>query len=125
MTEAKRTRMEKPHPGRLADDTRLVDELARAGNDQDERAAAIDRIACRLLEDATGVAQVSTHRTRGPLPPQRLEAIEKLAIGHRDGESAGLRSVTLSAQLAGAIAVQLADFAEAIENNQRRTRSVR
>ena len=124
MTEAKRTRMEKPHPKRLADDTRLVDELARAGNDQNERAAAIDRIACRLLEDATGVAQVPTHRTRGPLPPQRLEAIEKLAAGHRDGESDGLRSVTLSAQLAGAIAVQLADFAEAIENNQRRTRSV-
>ena len=116
--------MKTPPPERLADDTRLVDELARAGDNQRNRAAAIDRIACRLLEHATGVGQVSTYRTRGPLPPQRVEAIEKLAMGHRDEENAGLRRVTLSAQLAGAIAVQLADFAEAIDANQRRTRGI-
>lgn len=116
--------MKTPQPERLAGDTRLVDELARVGDNQRDRAAAIDRIACRLLEHATGVEQVSTHRTRGPLPPQRLEAIEKLAIGHRDEENAGLHSVTLSPQLAGAIAMQLADFAEAIDANQRRTRNV-
>ena len=109
---------------RLADDTRLVDDLARAGNDRSDRATAIDRIACRLLEHATDVKQVSTFLTRGPLPPERLEAIEKLATGHRNEESGGLRSVTLSPQLAGAIAVQLADFAEAIDANQRRTRSI-
>ena len=108
------------NPERLADDTRLVDDLARAGDNQPDRAAAMDRIACRLLEHATGVKQVSTFRTRGPLPPARLEAIEKLA----DEESGGLRSVTLSPQLAGAIAVQLADFAEAIDANQRRMRGI-
>ncbi len=111
-------------PDRLAGDTALVNDLAVAGNNQPERAAAIDDIACRLLEHVTGIEQVSTHRTRGPLPPQRLEAIEKLAKGHRGGESAGLRSVTLSPQLAGAIAIQLADFAEAIDANQRETRGI-
>ncbi len=109
-------------PENLADDAELVDELAQAGDRQAERAAAIDRIACRMLEQATGVGQVSTYRTRGPLPAERTEAIEKLALGHRDPDSVGLRSVTLSPQLAGAIAVQLADFAEAIDKNQRRSR---
>ena len=116
--------MKTPHPKRLADDTELVDTLARAGDDEEKRAAAIDRIACRLLEHATGIEQVSTYRTRGPLPPERLEAIEKLARGHRDEQNAGLRRVTLSAQLAGAIAVQLADFAEALDANRRRTRGI-
>ena len=111
-------------PERLTDDAQLVNDLARAGNGQADRAAAIDRIACRLLQHATGVEQVSTFRTRGPLPPQRLEAIEKLATGHRDEENAGLRNVTLSPQLAGAIAIQLADFAEAIDANQRETRGI-
>lgn len=101
--------MKTSSPERLADDTELVDDLARAGNNQPDRAAAIERTACRLLEHATGVEQVSTYRTRGPLPPHRLEAIEKLAIEHRDEKSSGLRSVTLSPQLAGAIAVQLAE----------------
>jgi len=109
---------------RMTDDAQLVEELGVAGDNQPDRAAAIDRIACRLLEHATGVEQVSTYRTRGPLPPERIKAIEKLATGHRDEESGGLRSVTLSPQLAGAIAVQLADFAEAIDANQRRTRGI-
>ena len=116
--------MKTSSPERLPDDTELVDDLARAGDNQPDRAATIDRIACRLLEHATGVEQVSTYRTRGPLPPQRLEAIEKLAIGHRNGESGGLRSVTLSPQLAVAIAIQLADFAEAIDADLRRRRRV-
>lgn len=106
----------------LADDAELVDELAQAGNRQAERAAAIDHIACRVIEQATGIGQVPTYRTRGPLPTERIEAIEKLALGHRNPDSVGLRSVTLSPQLAGAIAVQLADFAEAIDKNQRRSR---
>ncbi|MYD86057.1 MAG: hypothetical protein F4018_16070 [Acidobacteria bacterium] len=109
-------------PKPLANETDLVDDLARAGDRQADRAAAIDRIACKLIEHATGVEQVSTYRTRGPLPAQRLEAIEKLAAGHLDPDGAGLRSVTLSPQLAGAIAIQLADFAEAIDENQRRSR---
>ncbi len=109
-------------PEHLADDAELVDNLDQAGNHEADRAAAIDHIACRLLEHATGVEQVPTYRTRGPLPPERLEAIEKLALGHRDPGSVGLRSVTLSPQLAGAIAIQLADFAEAIDDNQRRAR---
>ena len=107
---------------RLAGDADLVDALTRAGDHEADRAAAIDQIACRLIEHATGVEQVSTYRTRGPLPAERLEAIEKLALGHRDPDSVGLRSVTLSPQLAGAIAIQLADFAEAIDKNQRRSR---
>jgi len=115
--------MKTPQRERVADDNRLVDDLARAGDNQPDRAAAIDRIACRLIKHTTRVEQVSTYRTRGPLPPQRIVAIEKLAIGHRDGELGGLRSVTLSPQLAGAIAIQLADFAEAIDANQRRTRN--
>lgn len=94
----------------LADDSDLVDGLARAGNNNDERARAVDRIACRLLERATDIEQVPTHRSRGPLPRQRLKAIEKLA-----NEETSLRRVTLSAQLAGAIAIQLADFAEAVD----------
>ena len=106
----------------LADDAELVNELAQAGNRQAERAAAIDRIACRVIEQATGIGQVPTYRTRGPLPTERIQAIEKLARGHRDPDSVGLRSVTLSPQLAGAIAIQLADFAEAIDENQHRSR---
>ena len=111
--------MEKPVPERLADDTELLNDIAQAGNVEPDRAAAIDRIACRLLEHVTGVGQVSTCDTRGPLPPERVDAIEKLANGHRDGN--GLRGVTLSPQLAGAIAIQLADFAGAIYENNRRT----
>ena len=114
--------MKTPAPDHLTNDAELVDDLARAGNCQADRAAAIDRIACRLLGNATGIEQVSTYRTRGPLPAERLEAIDRLALGHRDPDSAGLRSVTLSPQLAGAIAIQLADFAEAIDENERRAR---
>ncbi|MCY4122377.1 MAG: hypothetical protein OXG72_15815 [Acidobacteria bacterium] len=116
--------MKTPQPQLMTDDGRLVEELASAGDNQADRAAAIDRIACRLLEHATGVQQVATHRTRGPLPPQRIRAIEKLATEHRHEESTELRSVTLSAQLAGAIAMQLADFAEAIDTNERRKRGI-
>lgn len=111
-------------PKPLANEIDLVDDLARAGDRQADRAAAIDRIACKLIEHASGVKQVSTYRTRGPLPAQRLEAIEKLGRGHRDPDSVGLRSVTLSPQLAGAIAIQLADFAEAIYQNQHRSRKL-
>ena len=108
--------MKTPPPERLADDTRLVDELARAGDDQRDRATAIDRIACRLLEHITGIEQVSTHRTRGPLPAERLAAIEKLELEHRKDDGNGLLGVTLSPRLAGAIAIQLADFAEALHD---------
>ena len=107
-----------PSPKRLADDARLVDGLA--GKTGDDRAAAIDRTACRLLEHSTDIDQVSTHRTRGPLPPQRIEAIEKLTLGHHDDDRGDLRSVTLSPQLAGAIAIQLADYAETLHHLRRR-----
>ena len=116
--------METPNPDHLADDASLIDDLARAGDTQPNRAEAIDRIACRLLEHVTGIEQVSTYRTRGPLPQERLEAIEKLALGHRDEDEGDLRSVTLSPQLAGAIAIQLADFAEAVDANHRRMRRI-
>ena len=96
--------MKTPNADHIADDAELVDELAQAGNPQADRAAAIDRIACRVLEQVTGIGQVPTYRTRGPLPAERLKAIEKLTRGHRDPDSVGLRSVTLSPQLAGAIA---------------------
>ena len=40
-------------PERLADDAGLVDALA--GSTGADRAAAVDRIACRLLEHVTGI----------------------------------------------------------------------
>ena len=101
-------------PERLTDDAGLVDALA--GSTGADRAAAVDRIACRLLEHVTGIEQVSTHRTRGPLPAERLAAIEKLEFEHCNDGHNGLRSVTLSPRLAGAIAIQLADFAEALHD---------
>ena len=100
----------------------MLDAFATQGGD--DRPAALDRLACRLLEHVTGVEQVSTFRTTGDLPPERLAAIEKLASGHRTGEHGGLRSVTLSPQLAGAIAIQLADFAEELHHARERRRSV-
>ena len=100
------------HSEGLADDAQLVDGLADSTED-DQSAATIDRIACRLLEHITGIEPVPTHRTRGPLPPQRLEAIEKLVKHHKNGGHR-LRSVKLSPELAGAIAIQLADYAETI-----------
>ena len=109
-------------PQRLADEDGLLDGLATDG--RDGRPAALDRLACRLLEHVTGVEQVSTFRTTGDLPPERLEAIEKLASGHRTREHGGLRSVTLSPQLGGAIAIQLADFAEGLHHARRRRKSV-
>ena len=100
----------------LLDETTLVDTLADSGNHQGRRAAAIDRIACRLLEAVTGVPQTSTYQTPGELPHGRLEAIERLADGHRNaGGAKRLRAVTLGPQLAGAIAVQLADCAEILD----------
>ena len=110
--------MDAPVQERLPDDAELLGEIARAGNAEFERATAIDRISGRLLEHVTGIDQVPTLPARGPLPPERLEAIEKLGNSHRDGK--GLRAVTLSPQLAGAIAIQLADFAGAIDGNARR-----
>ena len=101
-------------PERLVDDAGLVDALA--GSTGTDRATAVDRIACRLLEHVTGIEQVSTHRTRGPLPAERLAAIEKLELEHRNDGRNGLLGVTLSPRLAGAIAIQLADFAEALHD---------
>ncbi len=43
---------------RLADDARLVNGLA--GSTDEELAAAVDRIACRLLEHVTGIEQAQT-----------------------------------------------------------------
>lgn len=68
----------------------------------------------------SGVEQVETRKTRGPLPPQRIAAISRLAIDHAAGSDERSRPVTLSAQLAGAIAIQLADFAELLEDAERR-----
>ena len=102
---------------RLADDALLVDGLARSTNE--DLAAAIDRIACRLLEHVTGIEQTPTHRTRGPLPAERLAAIEKLELDHRNDGRNGLAGVTLSPRLAGAIAIQLADYAETLHHLKR------
>ena len=110
----------KTTPEQLADEAALVDNLASEGDDH--RAAALDRIACRLLEHVTGVEQVPTYRTTGELPRQRSEAIEKLALEHRNIDGGTLRSVTLSPQLAGGIAIQLADFAEGLHHATRRRR---
>ena len=107
-------------PERLTDDAGLVDALA--GSTGADRAAAVDRIACRLLEHVTGIEQVSTHQTRGPLPAERLAAIEKLELEHRNDGRNGLLGVTLSPRLAGAIAIQLADFAEALHDLRPRAR---
>ena len=102
-------------PERLPDDAGLVNALADSTGA--DRAAAVNRIACRLLEHVTGIEQVSTHRTRGPLPAERLAAIEKLELEHRRNHGRNeLLGVTLSPRLAGAIAIQLADFAEALHD---------
>ena len=98
---------------RLADDAQLVDGLARSTNE--DLAAAVDRIACRLLEHVTGIEQAPTHRTRGPLPDARLAAIEKLELDGLNGRDR-LAGVTLSPRLAGAIAIQLADYAETLHH---------
>ena len=109
--------MKTSSPERLADDAELVDNLARNGGTG--QPDAVDRIACRLLEHVTGVEQSPTHATSGPLPAERLEAIEKLYIENRREDGTGLRSVTLSPRLAGAIAIQLADYAETLHHLQR------
>lgn len=114
--------MKTPSPERLADDAELVDNLA--GNGGTRQPEAVDRIACRLLEHVTGIEQAPTHATSGPLPAERLEAIEKIEFEGRGDNEGGLRSVTLSARLAGAIAIQLADYAETLHHLQRNARTV-
>ena len=106
--------MRTTHSERLADDARLVDGLT--GSTNEDLAAAVDRIACRLLEHVTGIEQAPTHRTGGPLPVERLAAIEKLELDHRNDGRNGLAGVTLSPRLAGAIAIQLADYAETLHH---------
>jgi hypothetical protein len=111
--------MNTPAPERLPDDAGLVDALA--GKSDRDRPTAIDHVACRLLEYVTGIEQVPTFRTTGPLPASRLDAIDKLTLEHHDDDRGSLRSVTLSPQLAGAIAIQLADYAETLHHLRRRT----
>ncbi len=96
---------------RLTDDARLANGLS-ARTDED-LAAAVDRIACRLLEHVSGMEQALTHRTRGPLPSERVAVIQTLLEHHQNGGHR-LRSVKLSPELACVIAIQLADYAETI-----------
>ena len=95
---------------------------ARGQGRDDPRAAAIDRIACRLLEHVSGIEQVETRKTRGPAAaPTHRGRFSRLAIDHAAGTEDRARPVdALCAAGPGAIAIQLADFAELLEDAELR-----
>ena len=103
-------------PEPLADEAALVDGLTANTN---ELAPAINRIARRLLEHTSGIEQPATVGLHGPLPAERLAAMEKIELDHRNSGRDQLEGVALSARMAGAIAAQLADYAETLEHLKR------
>ena len=100
-------------PRRLPNEDALL-----RGLDSRERARAVDRIACRMLEHVTGITQVPSYDTTGPLPAERLEALALVASEVTANRIEELPSLELGPRLATEIAVQLADLAELLHGRE-------